>query len=392
MNLEIIDSKLKPVYQQIKEQLEAYIRRNNLAPGTMLPTVQTIATEAGVSVRTADRGMKELIKSGICFRRPKKGTFVADQQELPINSTTKKICGVLSDNGLGMLENNIVTLSIYRGMVQEAALHDIDLVFISGKTADAAERIEFYRNSRELELCGILCIKYCEVAESIELAKLFPDLRFIDVNYYTHSFEISPDNVIGVFNDDFSGAYQAMQAMLEDDYQRVGILSIPLEDENYRNRIKGFTAAITSADGVIEHRIIRDDVFMPGDYIHTEQSGFKMMRQLISEGFDAEVIVCTNDHLAAGATHYLKKIGRTGIPICGYDNMLPGISRDNQFSTVSIDFEEMGRKAIKITQSERELCPKVIKISPLLIMRKQQKKLPRASVKIGSRALEYAYA
>lgn len=74
----VIDkNKPEPVYQQIKEQLLKLIRQDNLPPGTLMPSVKLVAAASGVSLRTADQAMQALVDEGICFRRPKKGTFVS---------------------------------------------------------------------------------------------------------------------------------------------------------------------------------------------------------------------------------------------------------------------------------------------------------------------------
>ena len=80
-----------PVYKQIKEEIKNYLIENKVQEGTLLPDIKTIASIAGVSIKTVERALNELIKENICFRRPKKGTFVGK-----INYTMKKkICGII---------------------------------------------------------------------------------------------------------------------------------------------------------------------------------------------------------------------------------------------------------------------------------------------------------
>ena len=65
-----------PVYIQIRDRLEKVIRSGKYPPLSAIPPVAKIAEMAGVSLRTADLAMTELVRDGICFRRRKKVTFV----------------------------------------------------------------------------------------------------------------------------------------------------------------------------------------------------------------------------------------------------------------------------------------------------------------------------
>lgn len=65
-----------PLYIQLKDQVKDFILKHDFPKGTPLPSIKIIADSAGVTLQTAERGMTELIKEGVCYRRPKKGTFV----------------------------------------------------------------------------------------------------------------------------------------------------------------------------------------------------------------------------------------------------------------------------------------------------------------------------
>lgn len=93
------------LYLQLKEQVKEYIIANKLTRGTLLPSIKIIALEAGVTLQTAERGMTELVREGICFRRPKKGTFVGN-----VNQANRVTCvGIYHDQNL----NNNNQLDFY---------------------------------------------------------------------------------------------------------------------------------------------------------------------------------------------------------------------------------------------------------------------------------------
>jgi DNA-binding GntR family transcriptional regulator len=67
-----------PVYQQIAEWVETYIRDNDLPPGRMVPSEKTIGQEfPGVARTTIRRAVKHLREQGVIYTVPQRGSYVA---------------------------------------------------------------------------------------------------------------------------------------------------------------------------------------------------------------------------------------------------------------------------------------------------------------------------
>src|SRR5215813_9587322 len=66
-----------PLYQQLRHQLFARIRRGEFAGGALLPSENQLCDDYGVSVTTARRALLELVKEGVVRRRMGVGTMVA---------------------------------------------------------------------------------------------------------------------------------------------------------------------------------------------------------------------------------------------------------------------------------------------------------------------------
>ena len=92
----------EPVYVQIKKALLDYARDRKFTHGTPMPSVKLIAAGAGVSLRTADHALCALIDDGYCFRRPKKGTFFAENGIAP-----RMVCGIFHDFSRPIESNNV---------------------------------------------------------------------------------------------------------------------------------------------------------------------------------------------------------------------------------------------------------------------------------------------
>ncbi|WP_410216862.1 GntR family transcriptional regulator [Paracoccus sp. (in: a-proteobacteria)] len=68
-------------WQAIRAEVLGRIRSGEWAPGTMIPTEQTLAAEMGCARATVNRAMRELADSGIIQRRRKVGTRVSATAE-----------------------------------------------------------------------------------------------------------------------------------------------------------------------------------------------------------------------------------------------------------------------------------------------------------------------
>ncbi|MBC7233349.1 MAG: GntR family transcriptional regulator [Chloroflexi bacterium] len=67
----------QPLYLQIEELLRGWIESGKLRPGDRIPSELELAQTYGISRMTARRAIDTLVMEGILFRRPGKGTFVA---------------------------------------------------------------------------------------------------------------------------------------------------------------------------------------------------------------------------------------------------------------------------------------------------------------------------
>lgn len=360
INFQLNDSKTVPIYHQIKEQVKEYILDKNLSGGTILPDLKTMASMAGVSIRTMDLGLKELIKEGVCYRRPKRGTFVAEFNGV----NKKKILGVCLSTGIETLEANYVEAQIYRGITKTAREYAAD-VFIPSDDIDNV--IEFYRRNDSFILDGIILSGCSPLEKTNALALKYPLIKFVYVNYYYKGWEDSVQNVYGVFNDDFAGAYQVASYMIDKGHRNFGLCSIEIDDENYRQRIKGFETAL-------EENNIKLSPMMNQNFVSEKPfSQYDIGRKYAEEIFRPEmktpdVIMCVNDMLAQGVLEYLFENNIKDVEVTGYDRIMSYLKKGFSFSTVAVDFEAIGTKAVDVIYNNKTTYPKTIRIMPQLIV------------------------
>jgi len=362
MKLNVAEEHPLPIYKQIAEQIKAYIIKNGLKEGTKLPDIRTIASLGGVSVKTAERALNELIKAGICFRRPKKGTFVGEILRL---TEKKPVCGIYHALGFTSFENDLVQASIYRGILKKTHKNGMDTFFITQKPEKS---ISFYAGNDGIEIKGVIMFHWEELEEGIRLAEEFPHIKFIHLNYYLEGFEDTPPNIYGIFNDDYAGAYQMTEYLIRKGHRKIAVFSVKQVVENYRRRVRGYRECL-------EDHGVRVD---PALYLSMELKkeadlrdvGRELLGKLLQGGKKVTAIFCINDIMATGVIEYLRELGLDKkIEVAGYDHIVPQLSLDYGFSTVAVDFERMGEKAVEILTNEKRNYPKEMRIVPQLIIR-----------------------
>lgn len=78
MNIVILNTSDKPIYQQIFEQISSQIIKGELVSGENLPSIRTAAKELRVSIITVKKAWEELERHGFIYTQAGRGCFVAD--------------------------------------------------------------------------------------------------------------------------------------------------------------------------------------------------------------------------------------------------------------------------------------------------------------------------
>ncbi len=353
-----------PVYLQIKKQLREYIVRNKLEPDAPIPNVKQVAEMTGVSLRTADLAMMALVEDGVCYRRPKKGTFVA--HNVFANMGQRRMVGINCHHSLQEMENNILEMTVYRGIAEKGQALKIVPFFITGSLD---ENIDFYRSSREMSLSGIILLSEVARDNTLDSLKAFPNVRFVLINYDIANFSDAPDNIVGIFNDDFAGGYQAAEYMINHGHREFAVFSYEVGDENYHHRIDGFLQALNDSGIRIHPELILNGGSPVGKTNKgLIEMGTELAKQALHCGRKFDAILCVNDYLASGAMEYCQSAGN-GIAVIGYDNLNPELSQRLSFPTIAIDFCSMGRKAVEVLSGQIIPSQKIIRMAPRLIPR-----------------------
>ena len=92
MDIILSNSSVKPIYEQITDQVKEQIMTGALAAGDALPSMRLLAKELRISVITTKRAYEELERDGFLENVPGKGCFVAPQnRELLREAQLRKV-------------------------------------------------------------------------------------------------------------------------------------------------------------------------------------------------------------------------------------------------------------------------------------------------------------
>jgi len=378
------DSKV-PVFLQIKQQLKEYITEEGFPTDAPLPHVGKIAEAAGVCVRTADQALLALIEEGLCYRKPKRGTFLSCGAARP----KLKTVGISSPYQLGDFGGHHVENAIYVGIIEAGRKMGVQVSFMPSAMA---EILRFYKNSQENELIGVMLISGVPGSADLNMFTRMEPTRFCILNYdgFADCVQL-PDNVFCVFNDDFLGGYLAGEHLIAQGCRKPAVLTFNIDNNNYTRRVDGFLQALRDYGLEFDPRLLNcapsatdgcgpNVLVESGSALLTESKAewieYENLRAQIGLGgqltdhiYNSQVqfdsVFCVNDYLAFGAS---RRCQSSGCKVIGYDNIHPDLAKTGGFATVSVDFHRMGTVALqmmldKINEKEKQ----IIRIKPQVI-------------------------
>ncbi len=227
-----------PVYVQIKDQLQVEINERGMKSGDALPTLAGICDMAGVSMRTAQRAVEMMLKEGIGKRIGRQ--LVVGDTPLRIPNV-KSIFIVACDFSLNDVD--WISGQILKGISEEVASEpDSEIVLAA---PDFMSSLRYYLSNPGMRVSGVLLIHCQSYAILKNLSEQYPQVRFMQVNYYLDGIETLPENLYGVFNDDFAGSYMAVEYLLDHVGCRKPVFwELASHDQVYQERRRGFLTAL----------------------------------------------------------------------------------------------------------------------------------------------------
>lgn len=85
MDIVLSQTSTKPIYAQIFEQISSQILCGEIAPGTKLPAIRTVALDLRISVIPVKQAWEQLDREGFITTAAGRGTYVQEMKSHEIN-------------------------------------------------------------------------------------------------------------------------------------------------------------------------------------------------------------------------------------------------------------------------------------------------------------------
>jgi DNA-binding LacI/PurR family transcriptional regulator len=346
-----------PLYQQLRQQLIARIRRGEFGPGDMLPSENQLCEEYSVSVTTARRALLELVKEGVVRRRIGVGTMVAPR-------VRQVHLGFVSIDNLGGAWRGISAGMVELiGGIGELAWRRNASFSMSGVDEDgAAETLRSVTEARSVD--GILLRTANEIrAEHLDL------LDASGMPYVVIKRELPGRLVNCVVSDDLQGARLATGHLIEQGHTRIGFVCGKPGLTLTQDRLRGFREALALAGLPHDPELVRLEASFDA------QAGRRAVRDLLERPDRPTAIFVASDTMAIGAYGAVNGLGLRiprDVALLGYDDIGTSALLQPPLTTVRTGYHDFGRLAAQLLLDliEGRLDPpQRVVIKPELIVR-----------------------
>lgn len=193
--------------------------------------------------------------------------------------------------------------------------------------------------------------------------------------FFDRHIEI-PDNSWVVI-DDFQGGFDATEHLILQGCKNIAHFSGPQNLEIYKNRFRGYTAALEKYNIPVRSELTLTSKLMEND-------GIENAKKLLALQIPVDGIFSSNDTAAISALQYLKEKGikiPQDIAIVGFSNEPISSAIEPSLTTIDQPAFEIGKTAMnlllsKIKNKKEQTEPETIVLKPVLLRRNSSKKIP----------------
>lgn len=337
-----------PLYQLLADQLRQKILTGVLAPGEKLPGSRELQKLLRVSAVTIEGGLNILVQENFLCRRPRCGTFVAD--ELPVEGAK-----IDPPQCIHTIFSNMDMVSGYWSYV----LSELERQFRAagyllcfhqcGPEQPGPMQIPSYRNCAGIVLCG-----YNSLAYANEIRRQNVPLVLIGNLEVGSAGENELDMVV---HNDRERAMISTRHLLDLGHRRIACVTGPAHSKFSADQKAGFL------DAMLEYgmRPAENDFFDTAALQY--DNGIKVGYEIFCRRNRPTAIFAGNDYVAFGIIDTAKKLGLS-VPeefsIIGCGGMMPGDSPRTPILTTTRSLpEETARFAVEklLRQIHEPGCP-----------------------------------
>ncbi len=321
----------KPIYQQVEDLIEQFIRQEGLKANDAIPSIQTLSKCLGINHLTIRKAIRNLVERNVLITRQGRGTFVAGSFQL------KKILWVCGQDIFSGDISPYYTDMLRFGKEQCAGYGlTIEPIWLDSNDVETAEH--YCRTDVISKYAGFIFTS-CK--------PFHPLLMYVKRNGLNYVNITSEPSQARRVSDGYPQAVQlGLEYLTNRGHQKITIVCIEGMREAVEKVARGFS---------FEYSIITFGAF--SKIVEYEREGYRLIQELLINRKLGDGVLFMDDIVARGGTRAIleygaKKAGPPDIVVrCGRQEMIPlGIP----VVFVVHDTQEMIRQALRILVNQIE--------------------------------------
>lgn len=345
------------MYQQLRQDLLARIRRGEFSPGSLLPSENQLCQQYEVSVTTARRAFLELVNEGVVERKAGVGTMVSSR-------VRQARLSFLSIDYEGDAWRRMPSAmgEVVAGVGAASWQRDASFFMTGVARAEAVGYLRRLVEERSVD--GVLLRTADDISEEyLEI------LEGAGVPYVVIKRHIPGRAMNCVVSDDVAGARMATEHLLNLGHERIGFVCAKPHITIAKERLAGYRSALEEKNVPFDELLVRQEPSF------TMGKGREAVESLLMLPSPPSAIFVASDTMALGAYEAIQKLGLK-IPqdttLVGYDDLDPVAVLQPPLTTIRTSFYEFGRLAAQLLLNlveGRETAPRQKVIEPTLVVR-----------------------
>lgn len=321
------------------------IRTRNGGRGTGRPTLEEVATRAGVGRGTVSRVINGSPRVSDRTRAVVEAA-VAELGYVP-NRAARALAANRTD-AIALVvpepEDRFFAEPYFSDMVRGvgAALADTEMQLLLTLAGSDRERRRLAQYLAAHRVDGVLLV-------SVHADDPLPDLlEQLAIPAVISGRRSAAETLAAVDSDNLDGARAAVAHLVARGRRTIGTITGRLDVYGAQCRLEGYRTALTLAGRAPDERLVA-----PADF--TEEGGRRAMRALLDRCPQLDAVFAASDVMAAGARQVLRDAGRRiphDVALIGFDDSAVARHMDPALTSVRQPIEEMGRTMARVLLQE----------------------------------------
>ncbi len=324
-----------PLISQLTEQLTWLIASGELKEGDKLPSMRQLAEDLGVHMHTVRQAYQRLEADQLVSIRTRRGTVVLSYNPAAVaergEDRPSYLIGVILPSPASFYTPFIKTI--------QDKCRDLHYLPLFCYTFENPYLVETYFNqliARQVDGFIFAGIGPASLIEDPQLLDLFPPIVSVDV----------PDMPgYRVLLDSESAAFQLTRHLLEHSYQRIALITPPLEWPNVMVFYQGYERALADyGQDAARELFVQVEGFF-------ELHGRQAVEQLLNLTDPPHAILAASDSLALGALQAIREQGLRvpgDLALAGYNDIPAASLVTPGLTTAAVPAARMGELALEI--------------------------------------------